>query len=135
MQKLPDTLRRLPYLFKGKRLQYIIHGLHLKGRLGIFKFIIACEKNDLSGASVRIQLLRQFDTVHNRHMNVRDHNIGLQPQCLIITVSSAPRRINPIKAKLIPGNIISERFQFQSFIINKQQTIHFSPYLRIQAHT
>ena len=90
---------------------------------GIFKILIGAEKDD--DDIFVFQFLRQFDTGHDRHLDIGHNDIHLWVGIDIFQgFFPIGKGSNDFKAEVVPGKKMNDPFQNTGFIIYDDYLIH-----------
>ena len=106
------------------RFEDIVLDPHLHCLARVFVFSVPGQYDHLDIGELLFQLPDQPDAVHNRHLDIRHHDVRVSFQHLFIPVLSVPGSARDLNAISIPVNEFRHALALYLFIVYNQKLIH-----------
>ena len=123
IQRCVDALEHGTQLVRIDRLQDILLGLQTDGLLRILELVEAGEDDDLDGRILLLQTPAELESIHERHLDVRHHDVRLlllgHLQCFQSVVGIALHR----EAELLPVHLPDDHLDDILLIIHQHHSV------------
>ena len=100
----------------------------MDGLFCIFEFIKTGAKHNVNIGIVLVQLSCQLQSIHIRHLNVRQHHIRLKLFHQFQGLHTVGGTSHYVKSQIIPTDLFFHNIDDLYFIIDKNHFILFHPY-------
>ncbi len=124
-QLFPELLKLCRQLFRADAdFQDVIRSAENQSRSYIIKIFIIADDKKFTGDFFFLHLPDQFDSVHDRHLQVTDNQIRLKTARHIQRLLSVRSGCADMKAKRVPVDHGTQGDLYNRFIINDQYLVH-----------
>ncbi|MNC11707.1 hypothetical protein D3C75_594140 [compost metagenome] len=113
-------------LFAADGLEQVIHRMDLQCRPQIISIVMPANEHNFGKRKNRTHFFSHPDSVHRRHLHIRQHDIRLQPLDQLKSRIPVIRRSNQLNPQCRPVHIAAQPVQHRRLIINNDQCFHWN---------
>ena len=118
------ALQQLVKFPRADRLEKIVVHVIPDGPLGIRKLAEARQDDDDGLRQRLIDMLRQLQSIHERHADIRDHDVRPQRFQLLQRLLSVLEHMRRGKAKPAPIGVLRHGFADEHFVLHQHDLVH-----------
>ena len=119
-----DVFQRFQERCLGHGLEQILLHADLNGLLRKFKVVVAADENDLCLRKLRTDKPAQCKSVHKRHFDVRDQDVGAQLADLRQRKLAVRRISAELKAVSCPVDALAQSLPHDAFVLHQKNLQH-----------
>ncbi|MNM91631.1 hypothetical protein D3C81_1039350 [compost metagenome] len=82
------------------------------------------QKNDLHPVVVFADPLCQLQAVHQRHLYVRQHDVGLNGMDFLLSVLPVDTDTGHVNPHILPTDEVPHHLQFQFLVVHQKNAVH-----------